>query len=137
MTSDVPFSLIIEPHPQEYDGLPFVTLIQYSRDALLTIVDNIDGDVIRAFVLDLCGPESVDEEMIINVANEWYTTLHGTVPLSVEFSRRGLTHISSKIYRTLNIEYVSRIIGPVISYPTSEVKRVRRRRRRPLLSVVK
>lgn len=137
MPADSNFPLIVEPHPSDYNGLPFITLIQYSKQAWLTIIDNVDKDCVRAFVLDLCGPESVDEDLIVGVAHEWYATLKGSVPLSVEFARRGLTATSSKIYRTLNLEYVSRIIGPVISYPTDDIKRIKRRRRRPLLVSVK
>lgn len=137
MPTETTSSLIIEPHPVDYKGLPFITLIQYSKQAWLTIVDNIDKDTVRAFVLDMCGPEAVDEELIMSVAHDWYTNLQGSVPLSVEFARRGLTATSSKIYRTLNLEYVSRIIGPVISYPVDDVKRIKRRRRRAPLTVVK
>lgn len=124
--------LIIEPHPKEYGGLPFLTLIQYRKQPMLTIVDNVNDDVIRAYVLDLCGPEEVDEESIIIAAAEWYQQFRNTMPLSIEFSRRGLTPVTSKIYRSLNIEFVSRIIGPVPRFPMDTVKSVKRRRRRPL-----
>lgn len=131
-----PAPLIVEPHPKDYTGFPFITLIQYRKQPMLTIVDNATDDIIRAFVLDLCGPERVDEELIIRVVAEWYTTNKTTFPVSVEFSRLGLAGITSKIYRTLNVEFVSRVIGPVPRYPMTTVKSVKRRRRKPISEAV-
>jgi hypothetical protein len=124
--------LIIEPHPKDYSGFPFVTLIQYRKQPMLVIVDNADDDIIRAFVLDLCGPERVDEEMVIQAAAEWYSENRANFPISIDFSRRGLTPATTKIYRALNVEFVSRIIGPVPKYPMNTVKSVKRRRRKAL-----
>lgn len=124
--------LIIEPHPKDYSGFPFVTLIQYRKQPMLVIVDNADEEIIRAFVLDLCGPERVDEEMIIQAAAEWYSTNRGSFPISIEFSRRGITFATTRIYRSLNVEFVSRVIGPVPKYPMNTVKSIKRRRRKPI-----
>lgn len=124
--------LVIEPHPHDYVGLPFLTLIQYRKSPMLAIIDNIDVDTIRAYVLDMCGPEGVDEELIITAAAAWYATNRHSIPLSVEFSRNGLTPLATKIYRVLNVEFVSRIIGPVPKFPMDSVKSVKRRRRRLL-----
>lgn len=128
--------LIIEPHPKDYSGFPFVTLIQYRKQPMLVIVDNANSEVIRAFVLDLCGPERVDEELVIRAAQEWYATNKGNFPISIEFSRLGLTPVMTKIYRSLNVEYVSRIIGPVPKYPMDTVKSIKRRRRKPITAGV-
>lgn len=131
-----PAPLIVEPHPNDYTGFPFITLIQYRKQPMLTIVDNATDDIIRAFVLDLCGPERVDEELIIRVVAEWYTTNKPSFPISVEFSRLGLAGVTSKIYRTLNVEFVSRVIGPVPRYPMSAIKSIKRRRRKPIPEAV-
>lgn len=124
--------LIIEPHPKDYSGFPFVTLIQYRKQPMLVIVDNADDEVIRAFVLDLCGPERIDEELVIQAAAEWYATNRANFPISIEFSRNGLTPATTKIYRALNVEFVSRIIGPVPKYPMNSVKSIKRRRRKAI-----
>lgn len=128
--------LIVESHPQNYTGFPFITLIQYRKQPMLVIVDNADDEVIRAFVLDLCGPEHVDEELILTAAAEWHATNRGRIPISIEFSRRGLTPLASKIYRALNIEFVSRVIGPLHKFPLSTVKSIKRRRRKPISSSI-
>lgn len=124
--------LIIEAHPDNYTGLPFITLVQYRREPMLVIVDNADESNIKAYILDLCGPERVNEEAIITAASEWYDDQDANYPVSVAFSRLGMTHITSKIYRALNIEFVSRVIGPVPKYPMNTVKSIRKRRRKPI-----
>lgn len=129
-TQSIP--LIVEPHPKDYSGFPFITLIQYRKHPMLTIVDNATDGTIRAFVLDLCGPERVDEELVIRAAAEWYTNSRNAIPISVEFSRLGIAGATSKIYRSLNLEFVSRVIGPVPRYPMSTVKSIKRRRRKPI-----
>ena len=53
--------LIVEQHPGDYTWLPFITLIQYNKESHLTVVDNAEDKTISAFVLDLCGPESIDQ----------------------------------------------------------------------------
>ena len=99
---------------------------------MLAIVDNADNSVMRVFVLDLCGPEDVSEEMLISIAAEWYENSKSNYPISIEFSRRGIVSSTSKIYRALNVEFISRVIGPVPKYPMSDIKSVKRRRRKPL-----
>lgn len=124
--------LIVEPHPVDYTGFPFITLIQYRKLPMLAIVDNADDSTLRVFVLDLCGPEGIKEEDIIAVASDWYDNNRSNYPISIEFSRKGIVSSTSKIYRALNIEFVSRVIGPVPKYPMTEVKSIKRRRRKPL-----
>lgn len=127
-----PIPLIIEQHPADYNGFPFVTLIQYRKHPMLAIVDNIKDDVMFVFVLDLCEATRVNEEMLILAATEWYDNNRSKFPISVEFSQRGLTPHTSRIYRALNIEFVSRVIGPVPKYPMSSTKSIKRRRRKAL-----
>src|SRR5277367_220391 len=97
--------LIVEDHPDDYVGYPFITLIQYRRSHVLAIVDNSNDQTIKSYVLDLCGPEHVDEQKIIEIAASWYKNHRTEHPLSVEFSRRGVTPEAGKIYRSFNIEF--------------------------------
>lgn len=124
--------LIIEDHPADYDGYPFITLIQHRSHHVLAVVDNADDKQIRAFVLDLCGPEGVDETVIIKNAAEWYFSGKNRYPLSFEFSKLGISEEMAKVYRTYNTEFVTRVIGPLPKYEMSEVHSVRRRRRKAL-----
>ncbi|MGZ8924305.1 MAG: hypothetical protein ACXW2E_00345 [Nitrososphaeraceae archaeon] len=126
--------LIVETHPKDYNGFPFITLVQYRRAPVLVIVDNADDEQLQAFVLDLCRPEDIDEEMIFQIAINWHEHDKANYPISIAFAREGLTAYTSKIYRTLNMEFISRIIGPVPKYPMKTVKSIKRRRRKNIPS---
>ena len=127
-----PAPLIIEQHPKDYTGFPFITLIQYHKTPLLCIADNADANVIRTFVLDMCGPAGISEEMVVMAAQEWHDDHSKQYPVSVHFARMGISSETSKIYRSINVEFVSRAIGPVPVFPMTTVKSVKRRRRKPL-----
>ena len=122
--------LIIEPHPDDYDGYPFITLIQYRDKHILTVVDNATDKTINAFVLDLCNPEGLNEEVVITVIADWYDANSSIYPLSIEFSKRGLAGNMSRILRSFNIDFVTRVIGPLPRFNMSETKSIRRRRKK-------
>lgn len=127
-----PVPLIVEEYPENYDGYPFLTLIQYRKQHIVTIVDNADEKIIKAFILDLCGPEEVDEKRIVEIAADWYYNRRIRYPISFEFSRLGLSKEAGRIFRTFNIEFVTRVIGPLPKFEMSEVHSVKRRRRKPV-----
>ena len=128
-----PVPLIVEPHPAGYDGYPFITLIQYRKEHTLALVDNVDDKVVKAYALDMCGPAGVDEEMLISVAKHWYDagglTKH---PVSITLSQFGLSETCQAIYRTFNVEFITRVIGPLPRFEMKAVKSVKRRRRKQL-----
>lgn len=124
--------LIVEEHPDNYDGYPFITLIQYRDEHYLTIVDNADDKIIRAFVLDFCGPEHVSEDRLVDIAADWWDERRERFPVSFEFSRLGITEVTSRILKTFHIEYVKRVIGPLPKFEMSEVSSVKRRKRKPV-----
>lgn len=124
--------LIIEPHPDDYDGYPFVTLIQYREKHFLTVVDNATDNEIGAFVLDMCSPEGLNEEIIITVIADWYESNKSRYPLSVEFSKRGIAQELSRIYQIYNIDFVTRVIGPLPRFNMTETKTIRRRKKKQI-----
>ncbi len=124
--------LIIENHPTSYTGYPFITLIQYRNQHILSVIDNMTPKKIKAYILDLCGPSRVNEENIINVAVEWYEFDYERHPISIEFSKRGMAKNVSRIYREFNIDYVTRIIGPVPKFDMTTVHSIKRRRRKSI-----
>jgi hypothetical protein len=126
--------LIVEAHPQGYTGYPFITLLQYNQNHILTIVDNADDKNINAFVLDLCGPENVDEEHFVGIAAEWYRNSRDLYPLSIEFSKQGISHETTRIYKTFQTEHITRVIGPLPSFDMGTTVQVKRRKRKPLSS---
>lgn len=129
--------LIIENHPIEYTGYPFITLLQFKHSHILCIVDNADSNNIHAYVLDLCGSSGVDEEQLIRVADHWYKTSSAKYPLAIELSKRGMTKETERIYKTFSTEYISRVIGPLYSFPMLNVIKVRRRRKKQIPASIK
>ena len=132
-----PIPLIVEDHPDNYKGYPFITLIQYKDQDLLVIVDNMDDKNIDAYVLDLCGPEKINEEQLIQIVNPWWEERKDNFPVSFEFSRVGITSQVSKIFRSFHIEYVTRVIGPLPYFNMGEASKVRRRKRKPIPKNIK
>ena len=128
--------LIIEPHPDDYKGYPFITLVQYRDKHELTVIDNADDKTITAFVLDLCGPEGISEEAVISLVAEWYDESADRYPLSFEFSKRGVAGIMSQIMRSYPIDFVTRVIGPLPRFNMTENVSVRRRRKKVVPSGV-
>lgn len=127
-----PIPLIVEQHPEDYDGYPFITLLQYRKEHILTLIDNTDDKIVKSYVLDLCGPSKVDEEKIVSIALQWWDNNRDRFPLSFEFSRQGVSEEASKIYRTFNVEYITRVIGPLPRYEMKETINIKRRKRKPL-----
>lgn len=129
-----PLPLIVEKHPKNYDGYPFITLIEYRDQHLLGIIDNTTDKMIKAYILDLCGPSQVNEEQVINIASMWYSESKDRYPLSFEFSKLGLSDEVKAIYRSFAVGFVTRVIGPLPRFEMGEVKSVKRRRRKPISS---
>jgi hypothetical protein len=88
--------------------------------------------MIKAYILDLCGPTQVNEEQVINIASEWYANSKDRYPLSFEFSKLGLSEDVKSIYRSYAVGFVTRIIGPLPRFEMGEVKSIKRRRRKPI-----
>jgi len=125
-----PLPLIVEKHPKKYDGYPFITLIQYRDKQLLGIVDNTTDKMIKAYVLDLCGPSKINEEHVIEIAKKWYATSKDRYPISFEFSKMGIAGTVNVIYRSFAVGFVTRVIGPLPRFEMGEVKSIKRRRRK-------
>lgn len=136
MTVKNSHNLIIENYPDDYTGFPFITLIQYRKDLLLVVVDNVTTNTVQGYVLDLCKPEGVDENIILPIIQFWYENNRYKYPLSIEFSRAGVTHLSSKLYRTLNHEYITRYIGPIFQFPMNHIIHTKKRKKRNLPSTI-
>lgn len=131
------YPLIVEEHPDDYDGYEFITLIRYNDDNYLTIVDNMHPKFIDCYVLDFCSGANIEEEFVIQLAQSWYLKSKEKYPISIEFSKQGQTATFSKILRSFNIDYVSRVIGPLPNFEMKGVDKVRKRKRKPVPKGVK
>lgn len=124
------FPIIIESHPSAYNGYDFITLIKYNDEVNLVIIDNIYKKHLDAYCLDSCKAANVDEESVIRVANYWYHSNKDNYPISVEFSKRGLSPTFSKIFKSYSIDYISRIIGPAYQFYMGNPNKIRKRKRK-------
>lgn len=131
-SKNIPTTLVIEEHPDNYNGYEFITLIRYNDQHFLTIVDNIIDNSIRVYVLDYCNQLMIAEEDVISIANEWYENSRDKYPISIEFSKRFMGSEMSKIVREFNIDFITRVIGPTYTYPMTGNKKVRRRKKKPM-----
>lgn len=122
--------LIVEPYPEDYNGYKFITLIRYNDNDTLNIIDNFTNGTINSYVLDLCGPNNIKEELIIDIAYKWYETNFHNYPISLEFSKLGLADEFGKIYRSVPVDYVTRVIGILPEYKMKGVYKIRKRKKK-------
>ncbi len=123
--------LITEDHPRDYDGLPFLTLVRYHNIDYLTIVDNVTSGEMRLYIIDECGPNGIDIPELLGRVSNWHTH-YNNIPLSVYMSMNGWTSEYSPLYKTLSIEFISRIIGPTPKFKLKPISPVKKRKRKPV-----
>ena len=126
------YPLIVEEHPEDYNGYEFITLIQYNDDNYLTIVDNSGKKFVDCYVLDLCKTINIEEQDVILIAQDWFDKSKDLYPISIEFSKMGLTQQYSKLLRSFSIDFVTRVIGPLPNFNMSGTFKVRKRKRKPV-----
>ena len=124
-------TLIIE-HVSDEGNLNMLSMLEHQayhrRERYLCVVDNIDDEQITAYVLDYAQQEGVDLITFIKIAEQWLKQSNGQYPLSFELSRLGLTAASKRIYKTIDLAYVTRLVGRSFSFDLTTPVRVRRRR---------
>ncbi len=123
--------LIVEQHPDTYEGFPFITLIRYRKETLLGIVDNASDKFVRVYVIDLCQQYNVDEESLIDNAFDWYES-DRKCPFSIFLTKTGNAADFLPVYRELNTEHITRVIGPLPLFDMSSVSSRRRKKKKPL-----
>lgn len=106
----------------------YLTLIEYKKERYLTIIDNIRGSDISAYVLDYVDAEDIDMAWLLSVANIWYYKSSEKYPLSFEFAKLGVKDKVEPILRTFNIDYVSRMIGKIFVYDIDAKPKIKRKR---------
>lgn len=133
----LPLPLLIEDHPKMYTGFPFLTFVQFRTQHVLAVIDNVHDNQIQCYVLDFCGPEGVDEVAFVEAVDNWYHNERDLYPLSISLSRQNLETNFNKIHRTYNLEFITRVVGPLYTFPIDEVKVTRRRKRKPIPPSIK
>lgn len=126
------FPLVVEPHPDDYEGYEFITLIRFNDESFLNIVDNVSKKYIYGYVIDLCGPAQFDEETLIQIGYEWFYSNGDRYPISIEFQKRDLIDKAENILRAFPLDYVTRVIGPLPYFNMNGPMKVRKRKRKEI-----
>jgi len=105
-----------------------LSFLDHDDSTYLVIVDNIRDDTLYAYVLDYADSEGLDPTKILAIAKEWEQTNSSKHPLSIEFSRLGLTYATSRIYKSFDIHNINRLHGRVFKYEFDTTPKIRRRK---------
>lgn len=119
--------LIIE-HFQNRSNMMFLALIEYKKTTYLTVIDNIRGNEISAFVLDTAEAEDLDISWFVTVATRWYYESSEKYPLSFEFARLGQADAFTSILKTFKIDYVSRLVGKIFHFDLDRKPKIKRKK---------
>jgi hypothetical protein len=110
----------------------FLTLIEYKRVKYLTVVENVVGDEIQAYVLDTLAAEGIDPSWFMSIAIKWFYAASERYPLSFEFAKLGMGEVVKRSIRTFNMNATSRVIGKLFTYNMTARPKIKRRKVQPL-----
>lgn len=119
---------LVFEHLEDELNFAFLTLIEYKRVKYITVVENVVGDEIHAYVLDNLAAEGLDQQWFISVTTRWFYGASDRYPLSFEFTKIGHGDVVKKVLKTFNINSTSRVIGKLFVFDTSVKPKVKRRK---------
>ena len=126
-----------EPHPENYSGYKFLSLVNFADSSYICIIDNVVNNEIICYVLDLF-PKVYEQNVqelefqFLTTAEYWHANSKHRYPFSIEMSRRGLSETYSKIIKRFSVDNVSRVIGPLPSYNMGVPIKIKKRKVRKL-----
>lgn len=127
-TPQIKHDLKIIDHPIDYQGHRFISLLHLNDNTTSKIIlDNTTSKLVNCYNLDLCGQEDINIQYIIPIILNWYTYNKQQYPISIAFSKLGLTHTLSKIYKTYYIEQIKFIQGITQHYELNLIKQTKKR----------
>ena len=127
--------LVIE-NVKDRANLYYMSLIEYKRESYLAIIDYITNDEISAFILDFAHQEKVNMQNFLSIVNHWFYKSAHKHPLSFEIAKLGLTAQLSPLYKSFDINYISRVIGHPFTFNMEPKTKVKRRKAIPVPSTV-
>jgi hypothetical protein len=75
----------------------FLTLIEYKGTRYLTIIENVVGQEIHAYVLDKVTAQGLDLKLFMEIALKWFYSNSENYPLSFEFAKLGLSEVTKPV----------------------------------------
>jgi hypothetical protein len=106
----------------------YLSVLQYRKEHHLVVVDNITSDNVSAYVLDKATQEGIDVKQLLTVITRWFYESSHRYPLSLEFSKLGMTHATNRILKNFELSHVTRIVGQDFQYDLQAAPKIRRRR---------
>jgi hypothetical protein len=97
-------------------NLCFLSLVEYRRMEYIGIIDNITDTHVKIFALDFIRPNTIPRTLLLSTAIRWFYEYSDRKPLSIILSQMGLTHASSPLYKSFELNGISRIVGNPFSY---------------------
>lgn len=119
--------LVIE-YVKDPVNLFYLSLIEYKRENFLTVIDNITKTEVSAFVLDFANQERINVQYFLSVVNSWFYCAAHLHPLSFELSKTGLSNTLRPLFRTFDINSISRIVGNPFIFNFESNSKVKRRK---------
>lgn len=104
----------------------FLTVLEYSGQHYLVVIDNIIGPMVYAYVLDSAIQRKMNLEVLIPIISKWAE--NPLEPLSFTFARLGVAKQTSLIFRSFEVTGITRMIGANYSFNTEPTSRIKRRR---------
>lgn len=106
----------------------YLSVLQYRKEHHLVVIDNITGDTVNAYMLDRAAQEGIDVKQLLTVVTRWFYESSHKYPLSIEFSKRGMSHATNRILKNFELTHVTRIVGQDFQYEMNSAPKIRRRR---------
>ena len=110
----------------------FLTLIEYKGTRYLTIIENVVGQEIHAYVLDKVTAQGLDLKLFMEIALKWFYSNSENYPLSFEFAKLGLSEVTKPVLNVFNVNAISRIIGKLFTYETKPTFKTKKRKLNPI-----
>jgi len=104
------------------------SVIEYQRHEHICIIDDITSSEIKAFIIDKEFEETVSAAQLISEAILWFYQASDKHQLSIHLAKKGLTPHIGPMYRTFDLNGVSRVIGRIFQYPELAKAKVKRKR---------
>jgi len=127
-------ALVIESHPEDYNGVPWATLILYAGKHHLVVVNTLDDNFLWAYSIESMRSELVD--VFCGVMDSYWAADLYDKPLREYVSpdqwitERGMNPLFGRQMSVYNTDNIARLIGPVRAPEIlPEKQRVRRRKR--------
>lgn len=109
-------------------NLLFLSLVEYKREEFLCVIDTVDDESINAYVLDYAEQNGIKISSFLSLVTRWFYASSDRCPLSFEAAKYNLTEALAPMYKTLELSYVSRVVGNSFSFSDEKPSKVKRRR---------